>query len=401
MNSYVEIGLDGQRLEWRAHIFSALLRERDADHFALEPVVSPVDKNAGLGFRVTKEEIEWYWANWEQAEIQYYTLAGKGQHETRVSPQASRIDLTDLGETTEVELSLHGADGIIEAIRCAVPFGQPSRDITLSQQGTTVLIKAGSRIPTCTLYVAKVGRKGEDSFRRMESVAHFAGRPELSLSLADFKRGAIVVYTRRGSTAKLLNFVYVSDHELSKGRSTRQDWQNAERWLRNESASFAGASAPTSSWTRWLNNWTAYSRERLSQLHDHADRQFNLIADPVATHGVNYLVGLNRTLALQELGCDWARDANQIWRLQDGELSEALGRVFPVLRAILAQPVSPEEKLWAIKHVQHLQLLEAWADAGHGLPALNRSLHLAETRAAAVASWQARRHSAKTTTGGT
>jgi hypothetical protein len=396
MESHREIGKDGQQLWWREHVFSDLLRAKGCSDLTLEPVLNPVGESAQLKFRFEFEkEIAWYWHDWSRAEIVSRKVSGEEVVEKRRAPGKSTIELNQLEATTEIELLLDDDRGATEGIRSRVVSVMPSNEISFEQKKRVLLVKAGSGIQTQNLHVIKLEERQEGLRRRGETVS-FGVRSIAPTSLEDFRRGPVAVFLQNGTYCRLLALRLIAGGDLDPRRLDKTEWIRIEHWL-NHGNRVQITGTGRSSWENWLNNWTEFSRRRLSVLHQNAVQHPGLEAHSLSSHLQDHPTGFTRSLIYRKLDCEWTKEATYIPLLDEGELLTATGRVFPHLNSFLERQLSLDEKLWAIQRGENLQIAEAMMEAaGRGLPGLRRALHLAEKRAEAIKARNLRHRTART-----
>jgi len=385
MESHREIGMDGQKLWWREHVFSDLLRTKGCPDLSLEPVLNPVGEEARLKFTFEPEEkIAWQWQDWSRAEILARRVSGEEVTETRRTPGRSTIELNQLDATGEIEMVLHDGHGVTQGIRCRIAAVMPSNEISFEQWDQLLVVSASRGLQTQNLHVMKI-RERQAGPTQWGSIASFDGKNIVLAPLEGLGRGPVAIFRQNGTHRRLLALRQIAGGDLHRGALDKAEWLRIEQWLNHGNAGQVASTPIRSSWENWLNNWTELSRRRLCLLHQMAVSQLSLDALSLSSHLQVHPTGFSRCLIYRQLDCKWARQPTCIPLLDEGELLAATGRVFPSLHSSLDRSLSLEEKLWAIQRGENLQIADVMTEAaGHGVPGLRRALHLAEKRAEAI-----------------
>lgn len=416
MKQLVEIGKDGRRIVWQPHLLTEALAVAHPPHneLSLEPLPGPADGSASL-FNVKSEggAINWSWGPWARVEVRAETAEGRPTGaRTYTTPQPPSVSWQELPASAAVEVTFYDADGdAAGCVKVEVPdaagFG---RDVDFSgPHGNAVLVTlrnsrsdAGIAVE-CRVVGQRRGQLKEYPLRG-NPVRFAPGQTRVSVPIPSYFAGIIAVTRDAGGRRQLLAYRHFDDYrrlvlpDLSRALGV-EELNDLRHWVEKE-AGDVGPARPRRELTaeEWLANWPSDSQRRLMRLIEQAQRCADLSEEDAYMFLRMYPAGLLRFLALVCLGYESRSPAWLIRRLDGGSFQAALDATFPGLGAALPQLVAPAERAWAVVHADNANVAEAAAEAaGRGVNMLKRALHLLDVRAAAHASWEARRHAHDTT----
>lgn len=390
MNSFTELGSDGQVLEWETHFLSDIMREQGFESLLMEPKLhSPEDFiEARLSFE--KEDaggVQWVWGeSWSRVEVSLYGTEDEQPLRHRRRGESSLLEWRHLPFCEAVELTPYDANSKAGVtVRFERPLTITGEAIDFYVDLNTVVVRlvnysrsADVCVELHTLTMNKeLKPKGQPEF--------FRQRQQIELRIPEGLFGYVVVTRRRNRRRYLLD--YRSYRGGDSGPLLKRDDEDERERIRREieGSSPENVAQPRTSLNGWLTHWPQRSRKRLEDLWRESVRLIRTQDSEITQTIQTTPAGLFRSIVLRHCGFASPLSSEQsIRELNEGKFEEALARLSPTLVTVLETIRAPQEKMWAIRHAGEPRLAEVVRWAEHqGVAVLDCALKLVEIRAEA------------------
>jgi hypothetical protein len=396
MNSGIELGKDGQLLEWRRHLLSVLMEARPQESLVVESVLHPKGSfpDLLLNFKSDNDGISWFWAHWDMV---IAISCGNESYSTLIRRvgQTPYLAWRDLPDCQAIELTPHdraGSGGI--TVRVERPLVVTGEAVKFQRYGDAVRVTLVKHTSVRDVFIALLRKDYETTqtgehnhlFKHEGAFIPFNsdGLAEVSHSRLRRFTGAVAVVRRMRQKYYLLAYSnYIKSDRNSSSfdlRAQAEDEANV-RWA-VEKHKAAEATTNNVALDEWLNQWPDRSQKSLRRLYQQAIRSMSAAAAAQAIR--NSPTGLLRYLVLDNCNISVPGWLDQrIQQLNEGTFNEALARVMPNLPPLLESLKSPAEMEWVIEHARHPKLpdIVKWVGT-RGKTAFDSALALIDLRAA-------------------